>query len=368
MVMILVSGYYGYHNSGDEAVLAAICADLTALGIERNRIIVFSGAPQETEQLHRVHAVSRYNPQALVSAFKHGKLLISGGGSLLQDSTGPFTVPYYLGMIKLALAFGLKVIVYSQGIGPVRNPIYQRWISKTFQRVDGISLRDHYSVELLQNWGVNPERITLAADNVFNTLTVDAVDNKNQEKTDAISVNLRPYNRWREDFSEWVDLIRTWILEHRWSVHFVALGPGDEELARELMREIPQLTLIIPDNWQEAYNFLRKTEFCVSMRLHGIIFAALGGTLPIGLNYDPKIRAICEQLGIKFRSAAPSCELTDDLQDLRQNEFTYRRQLASKVENLQRLSLNNRRLIEAQLSYLAVEESNEKGKNSRSKS
>ncbi len=365
--MILVSGYYGYHNSGDEAVLAALCADLAALGIERHKITVFSGAPNQTEQMHHVHAVSRYNPKAIIRALRRGKLLISGGGSLLQDSTGQFTVPYYLGIIELALAFGLKVIVYSQGIGPVRNPVYQRWIGKTFQRVDGISLRDQYSVELLQNWGVNPEKMTLAADNVFNLSAVNELSN-NQEKTNAISLNLRPYNRWKEDYSVWVDLIRTWIIDHHWSVYFVALGPGDEDLAIELTREIPQLLLVKPKNWHEAYSFLRETEFCVSMRLHGIIFSAIGGTLPIGLNYDPKISAVCKQLGIKSRSVSPSGELTDDLQDMRENKSIYCKRLESKVENLYRLSLNNRRLIEAQLSYLAVEANNEKGENSGSKS
>ena len=101
--MILVSGYYGFKNSGDEAMLAALCEDLEVLNIARENIVVFSGNPNYTRRIHRVKAVSRNNPMEIIKAFKGGKLLISGGGSLLQDSTGHLTVPYYLGMIELAL-------------------------------------------------------------------------------------------------------------------------------------------------------------------------------------------------------------------------------------------------------------------------
>ena len=46
-------------------------------------------------------------------------VLISGGGSLIQNGTGSLSLLYYLFIIALAKFFRKKVIIFAQGIGPV---------------------------------------------------------------------------------------------------------------------------------------------------------------------------------------------------------------------------------------------------------
>ncbi len=357
--MILVSGYYGFKNSGDEAMLAALCEDLEVLNIARENIVVFSGNPNYTRRIHRVKAVSRNNPMEIIKAFKGGKLLISGGGSLLQDSTGHLTVPYYLGMIELALFFNLRVLIYGQGIGPVKNRIYQRWIGNTFSRVHGITLRDQYSMKLLKVWGVMEEKLTLAADCVFSKHITDNGPVELGSKQRAISINLRPYEKWKQDSVKWAELISFWIFKHKFPVYFVPLGPGDRELAMDLIREVPEMKVLVPEDWSVALDYLGKTEYCISMRLHGLIFAAISNTLPIGLSYDPKVDSLCQQLGITTRATSPSYKLTDDLRELERNKTVYREKLRIQVGNLVDFSLNNRRLLETELSYLSGVNRNE---------
>ena len=85
---IVISGYYGYGNCGDEAVLNCI---LTSLKEEAARCgftiepIVLSIDPPATEALHGVRAVHRFDPIEIVRCLRESDALVSGGGTLKQD-------------------------------------------------------------------------------------------------------------------------------------------------------------------------------------------------------------------------------------------------------------------------------------------
>ena len=86
MKRIVVSGYYGAKNAGDEAMLAAMLEVLGDLDPELH-ITVISADPEDTERRHGVHAVGALDAGKIFSAVRRADLLISGGGSLLQNVT-----------------------------------------------------------------------------------------------------------------------------------------------------------------------------------------------------------------------------------------------------------------------------------------
>src|SRR3989442_746454 len=115
---VVISGYYGFGNAGDEAVLAGI------LGALRSRlphadVVVLSGNPTQTHRLHGVRAMSRIT--GALRALPGADLFISGGGSLIQDVTRAGGAPYYLGLLGLAPGFARAAVVFAQGIGPLRR-------------------------------------------------------------------------------------------------------------------------------------------------------------------------------------------------------------------------------------------------------
>ena len=55
------------------------------------------------------------SPVAILRAVKKCDMLISGGGSLLQDVTSSKSLHYYLSIIRCAEFFHKKVFIYSQG-------------------------------------------------------------------------------------------------------------------------------------------------------------------------------------------------------------------------------------------------------------
>ena len=150
---ILLSGYYGFDNAGDDAVLFAIVQALREI-IPDVDITVLSNQPEKTAQQFGVKAVDRWGKTSLPKAIKDCDVLISGGGSLLQDVTSKNGILYYLGVIKLAQMMRKKVIVYAQGIGPVNEPRNRALVAKILNKVQAITVRDFDSRRELMEMGV----------------------------------------------------------------------------------------------------------------------------------------------------------------------------------------------------------------------
>ena len=121
MTRVVISGYYGFANAGDEAMLAAIVGSLKDI-IPDVSITVITGNCRMTRENHNVQAVHRLNFFAIAAAIRRCDILISGGGSLLQDVTSARSLYYYLWIMKIALFFKKPVMLYAQASAPSAAP------------------------------------------------------------------------------------------------------------------------------------------------------------------------------------------------------------------------------------------------------
>ena len=74
---VVISGYYGFDNCGDEAVLMSMLLCIRRL-MPEVRIVVLSGDPPKTSGQYAVEAVSRWNPFRVLYAILSCRLFISG--------------------------------------------------------------------------------------------------------------------------------------------------------------------------------------------------------------------------------------------------------------------------------------------------
>ena len=158
---VVISGYYGFGNFGDEAILAVLTDKLKKLGLE---VVVLSSNPRRTSMGYFVNSINSFDFHQVSGLIKQSDILISGGGSLLQDATSIKSLIYYLWVIFTALRFKKKVIIFAQGIGPIRNKIAQFVTSKILKRCDYVSVRDYRSQAVLEWWGVKSD---LLCDPIF---------------------------------------------------------------------------------------------------------------------------------------------------------------------------------------------------------
>ena len=137
MYNILISGYYGFNNIGDESILRTVIDNLREK-LPDIDITVLSHDPAQTSAKYGVKAARRMSLWDILRCVLRCDLLLSGGGSLLQDATSARSILYYLFILRLAQLMGKKTFIYSQGIGPISDPRNRRLTASTLRRANGI--------------------------------------------------------------------------------------------------------------------------------------------------------------------------------------------------------------------------------------
>lgn len=335
---VVISGYYGFGNSGDEAVLQSILLALKEQGELQGVFIeptVLSVDPPSTERMYKVKAIHRVKLTEIVAEIRRSDALISGGGSLLQDVTGTATIPYYLGIIKLAQWFGKPTYIYSQGIGPVNRPIFYPLIRNVLNRCRYISVRDAESAQLLQAMGVNlpvdvvPDPVMglpLLTDmnpgkgivseeqdtSAFPEARVDPEGLPIAYKLPAIGIAIRFWNNDRSELNHLAEALQLMMSDRGMEIRFLPFHlPADAEASRyvmEQLRPIAGCDLRIVQDAAAPQQMLAEVGRCqlvIGMRLHSLIYAASQYVPLLGISYDPKIDHFLHRLHMK---AAASTE------------------------------------------------------------
>ncbi|MBU0501898.1 MAG: polysaccharide pyruvyl transferase family protein, partial [Candidatus Margulisbacteria bacterium] len=163
---VVISGYYGLDNIGDEAVLEAIVKGLRKHN-PKIKITVLSATPATTEGALNLKAISRFAFLEIIRELKKADTFISGGGTLLQNSTSTKSFWYYLGLVWLAKFLKKKVMIFAQGFGPLTGQFNLALAKKVLNRVDVITLRDPESFDKVKKLGIDQPRVELTADPTF---------------------------------------------------------------------------------------------------------------------------------------------------------------------------------------------------------
>lgn len=304
---VLISGYHGFGNAGDEAILAAMLQQLREQW-PRARFLVLSGDPARTAREHGVEAVARYNVGMVARALQVSDIFISGGGTLLQDATSSSSIYYYLGMILLARWYGLPVFLYAQGIGPINHHWHRLVTAWVLQRVQFITVRDRPSYEHLLQWGVAPRRVAVTADPVF-ALQVppapalaDECEELFSRQRPVLFVCLRPWPGLGVYLSSAAAVLDRVIREWGWQVLFLPLHfPNDYEVARDCAGRMREEAVVWPRplSPRETVQLFRLADYCLGMRLHSLIFAARWRVPLVGIVYDPKVDSFLRELKLQ---------------------------------------------------------------------
>ena len=310
MFKILISGYYGFNNIGDESILKAVIDNLYGRlsGIE---VTVLSKNPGSTAEKYNVKSVDRKSVKSIIAAVKRCDLLISGGGSLLQDVTSKRSIKYYLMIIYLALIMRKKVMIYSQGIGPITSKFNRRLTARILNKVSGIIVRDDSSKDLLTEIGIPDEKIIVTADPVLRIKPVsgdrgrEILSNEGfipkegkitvgfaikERKTDSVFIDelCLAARRLKDEYDAQIVLI---------PFHFSEDMPFIEEMERRLSGEV----FAVKHKYltEEMMSIIGNMDVLVGVRLHALIHAAIMDVSMIAVSYDPKINSFMRSVGMK---------------------------------------------------------------------
>jgi polysaccharide pyruvyl transferase CsaB len=303
--LVIITGYYGFDNLGDEAILEELLHEVSSI-IRKENIIVLSNQPERTTALYGVRSVSRWQWFEYIKLFSNTKLLISGGGGLFQDRTGPRSVIFYAAQIFMAKILGAKVFIYAQGLGPLRTILGRTLTQLAFRLADIITVRDNNSTALIKSWKLKGE---LTADPVWSLLPSplpnsieEMVDRLRDQKDKVIGLSLRADPALKDYHLKYLAEAIVATFPHS-SVLLLPLQENqDLSLLKQedkYLKELGVKTLILdssllnkPSAWLAL---MEKLDLVIGMRLHALLMALRSSRPVIGIAYDAKVRILLEE-------------------------------------------------------------------------
>lgn len=326
---VLVCGWIGSTNLGDELVLAGVRALMRRHDAS---VLAVSIDPEQTRAVHGVAAIDHRRFDLITRAGRQADLVVFGGGGLVQDETSPFNLPYHLGRVVPALAAGTPVIGLGLGIGPLSG--LGRAEARLLRRFRGITVRDAASQALLAEVGVASR---LGADTAWHLtaaqpLPAAAPPNTSQqavngafdgnhrpvvEVEDVVTVSLRPWSGgggwlpvgWRAAATtpEWLIPTLARSLDRVATrtglpVRFVALQTDrDHALHREVAAAMDTPAELVVPHLDDVVARIGAGRLVIAMRYHAGIAATMCGRPSVLVGYSPKVDALATALGAGTR-------------------------------------------------------------------
>ena len=287
MTKYVISGYIGFDNFGDEAIAKVLTSHLKSKGAEK--ITVLSSSPNKTAKLYGVDSV---NFLKFYQPIIESDVLISGGGSLLQDITSLKSLIYYLAVIVTALVFNKKVIIFAQGFTPFRTKLGKFFTKFVLQYCNEIYVRDTKSQEILKNLNIESK---LISDPVFG-MSVPNIENKS-----GVGVQLRSFHTLTESFLEKLaqeisirfkgEKIKLFSLQDSLDIEII------ENFADIIKKQGLETEIYKNLTVEKATEELSKLEYLISMRFHSALVGAKARVKVLGINYDIKVLNLAKHVG-----------------------------------------------------------------------
>lgn len=339
---VLVAGYYGFGNTGDEAILSALLADMRAFypGLQ---FTVVSGNPDETSARHNVQSVVWNDPTAILDAVEASDLVLLGGGGLFQDHWGcPADtmltrhhggIPFYGAFPLLAAIRRKPCMLYAVGVGPLGCEDARRLTRTAFDLADIATVRDIESLSVLRSAKVECARVLVTADPAFSM--VHSLENVANSQSHfgvrrgglQVAVCLRSWDigvapeKWEAEIAAALD---SFVEAHNASLVFVPfqrlpessltddLLAAERVVARMRNRDAARLEVRLASP-EEVARLLGHSDMVLGMRLHSLVFAIAGGVPAVALSYDAKVMSLMRRVGMEKCAVDLLSASSDDL-------------------------------------------------------
>ncbi|WP_052664319.1 polysaccharide pyruvyl transferase family protein [Nitriliruptor alkaliphilus] len=314
---VVVAGWLGSTNLGDELLFRALTRQLRARGAEPTAI---STDPAATTAVHGVEALPHLDPPAWWRAARADRRLVLGGGGLLQDESSRWNVPYHLSRVAVGRGAGARVVAVGLGGGTLHAPSKAAVLA--LLRTVPVGARDRLTASQLRTIGCRHVRLT--ADLAF------SLPPSTEPAHDELVVCLRPRNvggGWRPASSNWQrglpsaaqltalaarlgDLARALGL----SLRFVALqadrdGPLHEAIAArvtgvDVVAVRPTVDTVLDE--------VARGRLVLGMRFHAAVAGLLAGRPVLAAPYSSKVAELASdaprtvwQLGVPLTRVVP---------------------------------------------------------------
>lgn len=392
---IVISGWYGNANTGDEAILSATICGLRNT-LPEVEITVLSDNPKATAHQHKVLAfphlpcllgpvrtlkgMIKWSPRQFahtLSAMSQADLFLLGGGGLLQDYYADRLSPLldrvylyggaataWLSEVLVAELMGLPVVLYALGVGPLQTRQAQLLTRIAARRARLITVRDEESKDILTKLGLPPAAIHVTADPSLLLTPADSgwakdtLQDRGLNSTGRPRIALCPRLWANGSFTPILSQVADNLVEG-FNADIILLPlqywayESDVGISVKVQEGIihRERAHLLSGPWtpQEVMALLGQMDLVIGMRLHALILAVAMNVPVVGIVYDPKIRAFLSSINLEAMGVALETLTADHLYTLIQSVWQRRdeikRDMWPGVEDLKEKAVRNIRLV-----------------------
>lgn len=292
MKKAVISGYYGFENYGDEISLQVIVNALKDQGVA---ISAFSSKPELTSSENGIICFYTFDIFDVIRQIFVSDVLISGGGSLLQDKTSIKSFLYYIFVIVTAQILGKKVVIFSQGFAPLKHKFLEIILKKTLKKVSYISVRDDESSIYLEKIGIKAKTFS---DCVW------AFNRTKALKKNKLVIQLRDRDKLTDEKIE----IMAKLIAEKYRHTKIEVLPLHEEKDLEICEKIyeelrehkVEVELLKHLNVKEATEVLASARNLIAMRYHACLIGIKHNANILALSYDEKVTNLAQKFDLPY--------------------------------------------------------------------
>ena len=295
MKKVLISGYYGFGNFGDEMILKLLLEKLKDCDVT-----VLTNDPRKTFDTYGVHSVYTFSLEHVLKEIAYCDVLISGGGSLLQNVTSIKSLWFYGSIIKFAQIMRKEVVIFAQGIGPITGWFSTGMTKKLLKKSQYVSVRDEKSLELLKKWGI--KNANLVCDPLY------SLEVSQPERTQKIGIQLRKFETLTDElFDNIVQQVKSRYYDREIEVLSLQdeMDVGISKIFINKLKHVDpniNVTLVKELSNEEIINRISQYDCMIGMRFHACLVAVKYGVKTLAIAYDPKGEMLAKDNGIPYLS------------------------------------------------------------------
>ena len=309
---VVVSGYYGFDNYGDELILRCISGYLAQWGYQP---VILSQDPEQTEiflkDLNAI-AIPRMNVFSIWKAIANAQIFISGGGGLFQDQSSWKSPFYYSILISLANHLGKPVAIFAQGMGPLSTWLGKQFTWNALLKSQIIIVRDEHALALAkfiqqQRFLFHNSKVSVPQLMADIAWLAPLPDEEPDSRRHGICISLRPC-ALLSTMMGWQALITLLLpeLEKKLEepIYLIAAQPIEdlpilEHFHALLPQQIAQRCKVI-QGADKINACLMKASNVVGMRYHVLLMALRMQTPCFAIAYDPKVISLSQQSSLDY--------------------------------------------------------------------
>lgn len=322
---VLIGGnIYGCGNIGDDAVLQGILEIVTTAFPTCELAVETEGALRLDFLPPAVRLVDSYDLKAVAQSIQVCDCFISGGGTMIGDELGVhFPLIHNLERIARAKWYGKTVVMLSVGANKLRTPEGAKVARILVGLADAITLRDQQSRAVCEGLGARSGGTFVTADPAFilkgeETARTGDLKRRLRSKGKIIGVNVineawADQTNFKAAIAEACDELYT---RHGYTPVFFANEvrldrffdlAANQETARMLHcpYEILEPVYYAPG---EMIDVVSSFDAVISMRMHGLIFAAIAGTPLVTISRVDKVDNFMGLFGMTASGTVKNCQ------------------------------------------------------------